>query len=91
VEPQPLGELIVEILQKHVNGIHFREWNAGTMLDEHMLDQGFDISVYVHREVWRGAPEHGAPYWRISDVWQPLCTSHQWRGVTARFCPCAAF
>lgn len=51
VEPQPLGELIVEILQKHVEGIHFREWNAGPMLDEHMTSPGFDISIYVHREV----------------------------------------
>ena len=51
MEPQPLADLIQEILQKHIDGIHFREWNAGTMLDEHMKDNGFNIDIHVDREV----------------------------------------
>ncbi|PVU99032.1 hypothetical protein BB559_001088 [Furculomyces boomerangus] len=42
-----IADLIYEILQKHGEGINFREWNAGPKLDEHMRDPGFDISINV--------------------------------------------
>lgn len=51
VVDQSLGELMQEVMQKHMSGIHFREWNAGSMLDEHMVSEGFDINIWVHREV----------------------------------------
>jgi glycogen debranching enzyme len=40
-----IGELIQEILQKHAEGIHFREWNAGIKIDEHMKDEGFIVKI----------------------------------------------
>ncbi|OMJ29901.1 Glycogen debranching enzyme [Smittium culicis] len=42
-----VAELIFEILQKHALGINFREHNAGHRLDEHMTDEGFNISIHV--------------------------------------------
>ena len=30
-----------------LQGISFREWNAGHQLDEHMKDKGFDICIFV--------------------------------------------
>ncbi|KAJ1956927.1 bifunctional 4-alpha-glucanotransferase/amylo-alpha-1,6-glucosidase, partial [Linderina pennispora] len=42
-----VAELIQEILQRHAQGIRFREWNAGPRLDEHMRDAGFNIEVSV--------------------------------------------
>eukprot|EP01117_Protostelium_nocturnum_P007177 TRINITY_DN2573_c0_g1_i1.p1 TRINITY_DN2573_c0_g1~~TRINITY_DN2573_c0_g1_i1.p1 ORF type:complete len:1537 (+),score=521.58 TRINITY_DN2573_c0_g1_i1:125-4735(+) len=42
-----LSQVIQEILQKHAQGISFREWNAGTRIDAHMRDEGFNIRVYV--------------------------------------------
>lgn len=40
-----IADLIQEIFQKHAEGIDFREWNAGSKIDEHMKDEGFDIKV----------------------------------------------
>ncbi|KAJ1655342.1 bifunctional 4-alpha-glucanotransferase/amylo-alpha-1,6-glucosidase [Dispira simplex] len=40
-----LAEIIQEILQRHVQGIHFREWNAGPQLDHAMRDEGFQIDI----------------------------------------------
>ena len=42
---QPLLEVIQEVLQRHADGISFRERNAGPGIDEHMTDQGFNIQV----------------------------------------------
>lgn len=42
--------MIIEALQKHFKGISFRERNAGTKIDEHMKDEGFNLSVYVDKE-----------------------------------------
>jgi glycogen debranching enzyme len=42
-----LADIIQEILQRHVDGIHFREFNAGPNLDMQMKDEGFNINVYV--------------------------------------------
>nr|GAT49271.1 glycoside hydrolase family 13 protein [Mycena chlorophos] len=42
-----IAEIIQEILQRHANGIHFREYNAGPALDMQMKDHGFDIDIDV--------------------------------------------
>ncbi|KAG0196511.1 hypothetical protein BGX28_010038 [Mortierella sp. GBA30] len=40
-----LEDILVEILEAHANGIHYREWNAGHRLDEQMSDKGFQVDV----------------------------------------------
>ncbi|KAJ3567348.1 hypothetical protein NP233_g6419 [Leucocoprinus birnbaumii] len=45
-----IAEIIQEILQRHADGISFREYNAGPNLDMQMSDKGFDISVAVDWE-----------------------------------------
>jgi glycogen debranching enzyme len=42
-----IAEIIQEILQRHADGIHFREYNAGPELDMQMSDAGFDIDINV--------------------------------------------
>ncbi|KAJ6581356.1 glycoside hydrolase family 13 protein [Mycena capillaripes] len=42
-----LAEIIQEILQRHADGIHFREYNAGPNLDMQMKDNGFNIDIHV--------------------------------------------
>ncbi|PIA16729.1 putative glycogen debranching enzyme Gdb1 [Coemansia reversa NRRL 1564] len=42
-----IAELVQEIMDRHARGISFREWNAGPSLDEHMRDEGFNISISV--------------------------------------------
>ena len=45
-----LAEIVHEILQRHVNGITFREWRAGKQIDEQMTDEGFNIKIYFNEE-----------------------------------------
>ena len=45
-----LAEIVHEILQRHVNGISFREWRAGKQIDEQMTDEGFNIKIYYNDE-----------------------------------------
>ncbi|TPX32139.1 hypothetical protein SmJEL517_g04720 [Synchytrium microbalum] len=40
-----VAQILQEILERHARGIQFREWNAGVNLDEHMADEGFNISI----------------------------------------------
>lgn len=42
-----VAEIIQEILQRHAEGISFREHNAGPNLDMQMKDEGFQIDVKV--------------------------------------------
>ncbi|KAL1753858.1 glycoside hydrolase family 13 protein [Schizophyllum commune] len=42
-----VAEIIQEILQRHADGIHFREYNAGPNLDMQMKDPGFNIDIDV--------------------------------------------
>ncbi|KAJ2787369.1 bifunctional 4-alpha-glucanotransferase/amylo-alpha-1,6-glucosidase [Coemansia interrupta] len=45
-----VAELIQEIMERHAQGISFREWNAGPNLDSQMSDEGFNVSVGVDFE-----------------------------------------
>ena len=40
-----LAEILQKIMQEHATGINFREWNAGTRIDEHMREEGFNIRI----------------------------------------------
>ena len=44
---QPLEDVIHEGLQKHFQGLKFRELNAGTKIDAHMKDEGFNNEIGV--------------------------------------------
>ncbi|KAF9499398.1 glycoside hydrolase family 13 protein [Pleurotus eryngii] len=45
-----IAEIIQEILQRHAEGISFREYNAGPNLDMQMKGEGFDIDIRVDWE-----------------------------------------
>ena len=47
---QKLVDVIQEALSVHVNGLKFRERNAGPAIDEHMSDRGFDVEIGVNPE-----------------------------------------
>jgi glycogen debranching enzyme len=46
-ETSSIAEIIQEVLQRHANGISFREYNAGPNLDMQMRDEGFTIDIHV--------------------------------------------
>ncbi|KAJ1370050.1 Amylo-alpha-1,6-glucosidase [Parelaphostrongylus tenuis] len=47
---EPLIDVMCEALQRHFIGIDFRERNAGSQIDDHMRDEGFNVKVFVDRD-----------------------------------------
>lgn len=47
-QEQPLYDVIQEALTVHFQGLSFRERNAGTKIDEHMTDKGFNVQIGVN-------------------------------------------
>lgn len=60
-----LAETVQEIIQRHVDGIHFREYNAGPQLDMQMKDEGFNIDIQVDWETGfiLGGNQHNCGTW----------------------------
>lgn len=42
-----VGDLVFEVLARHAKGINFREHNAGSELDMHMKDNGFNQHIWT--------------------------------------------
>lgn len=61
-----VAELVTEILQRHAEGIHFREHNAGPAIDQDMRDPGFNIDVYTD---WNTGFVMGGNAWNCG-TWQ---------------------
>lgn len=40
-----IAQVIQEIMEKHANGIHFREWYAGATIDSKMQYEGFNVDI----------------------------------------------
>lgn len=40
-----IEDVIQEAMQRHANGLHFREYNAGPSIDSQMTEEGFNIDI----------------------------------------------
>ncbi|XP_050668408.1 glycogen debranching enzyme isoform X6 [Leptidea sinapis] len=52
---QPLHDVMQEALDRHFQGVVFRERNAGRQIDAHMTDKGFNVQIGID-------PETGFPF-----------------------------
>jgi glycogen debranching enzyme len=64
-----LAEIIQTIMNRQFNGIEFREWNAGSRLDNHMTDKGevlsyseWDQLLQTNFEKWFYIPNDKSEY-----------------------------
>ncbi|KAI3415788.1 Amylo-alpha-1,6-glucosidase [Globodera pallida] len=47
---EPLSVTMFEALNRHFQGIAFRERNAGPRIDEHMRDEGFNVRAFIDEQ-----------------------------------------
>lgn len=45
-----MATIVQEIMERHANGIHFRERNAGSQIDSCMTDRGFQVDISLDQE-----------------------------------------
>jgi glycogen debranching enzyme len=45
-----MASIVQEIMERHANGIHFRERNAGSQIDSLMSDRGFQVDITLDQE-----------------------------------------
>lgn len=64
-ETSTIAEIIQEVLQRHAEGIKFREYNAGPNLDMQMKPEGFDIEIHTDWETGftLGGNKHNCGTW----------------------------
>ncbi|EYB99071.1 hypothetical protein Y032_0125g1272 [Ancylostoma ceylanicum] len=79
-EDEPLIDVMCEALERHFEGIEFRERNAGPQIDEHMRDEGFNVKVYVDRNT---GFIHGGNRWNCG-TWMDKMGSSEKVGVVTK-------
>lgn len=81
-DPVSLGEIVLEAISKHANGIDFTEWNAGPGIDAHMKAEGFHVQVrHCHETgLLLGGSPHNCGTWMDKMGEAP---SHGTEGVPA--------
>ncbi|KAJ3319863.1 hypothetical protein HDV06_005839 [Boothiomyces sp. JEL0866] len=72
-----IGEICHEILERHANGVEFREWNAGSNLDHAMRDEGFNISISTD---WRTGFVKGGNRWNCG-TWMDKMGDYEHAGT----------